>query len=47
MISSIRAPLGATNGSAPARNTVASRSVHSPECWQVPRLSKMVTCWPV
>ena len=46
MISSIRPPLGATNGSWLVRNTVLSRSVHKPECWQMPRLSKIVTCSP-
>ena len=46
MISSIRPPLGATNGSWLARKTVASRSVQKPECWHNPRLSKIVTCWP-
>ena len=45
-ISSIRPPLGATKGSASVRNAVGSRSVHRPECWQMPRLSKIVTCCP-
>jgi len=46
MISSIRPPLGATKGSWPWRKTGASWPVQYPECWQVPRLSKMVTCCP-
>jgi len=33
-------------GSAPVRNAVGTRSVHRPECWQMPRLSKIVTCCP-
>ena len=46
MISSMRPPLGATNGSASVRNTALSRSVQNPECWQMPRLSNTVTCSP-
>ena len=44
--SSRRPPLGATNGSAFVRKAVGARSVHRPECWQMPRLSKIVTCAP-
>jgi hypothetical protein len=28
------------------RNTMASRSVQYPACWQTPRLSRIVTCCP-
>jgi hypothetical protein len=47
MISSIRPPLGVTNGSESAWNTVARRSVQNPACWQMPRLSRTVTYKPL
>ncbi len=45
-ISSIRPPLGVTNGSLPEWKTAGTRSVQKPECAQIPRLSRMVICWP-
>jgi hypothetical protein len=42
MISSMRPPLALTNGPLPWWQMVARRPVQTPECWQIPRLSKIV-----
>lgn len=43
LFSSIRPPLACTKGSSRSRKTVSRRSVQWPECWQVPRLSRIVS----